>query len=160
MWQNLCFKVCTTYFKHDTATSHLLEAPLKATSDTAWPSSASQRGGGTFPTKRRKLPECHMTTQKVPQLSSSVLTLWCMIAACPTGYFWWAQAHTHTPVEAYSPDEGDHLLHNVPAEGDDHKQFLYDKERHRKSESVTEPWGHCWGSEQGSKCIIVWSVIP
>lgn len=47
--------------------------------------------------------------------------------------------HTHTPVEAYSPDEGDHLLHYVPAEGDDYKQFLYDKEAHRKSESVTEP---------------------
>ncbi len=47
--------------------------------------------------------------------------------------------HTNTPVEVYSPDEGDHLLHYVPAEGDDHKQFLYDKETQRQSESVTEP---------------------
>lgn len=36
------------------------------------------------------------------------------------------QTHTqaHTPVGVYSPNEGDHLLHYVPAEGDDHKQFL------------------------------------
>lgn len=46
---------------------------------------------------------------------------------------------THTHIEAYSPNERDYLLHYVSAEGDDHKQFLYDKETHRKSESVTEP---------------------
>lgn len=51
------------------------------------------------------------------------------------------QTHTYknTPVEAYSPSEGDHLLHYVSAEGDNHKQFLYEKETHGKSESVTEP---------------------
>lgn len=52
----------------------------------------------------------------------------------------YTSTHARTPAEGYSPDERDHLLHYVPAEGDDHKQFLYDKEEtHRKSESVTEP---------------------
>lgn len=52
----------------------------------------------------------------------------------------YTNTHALTPAEGYSPDERDHLLHYVPAEGDDHKQFLYDKEEtHRKSESVTEP---------------------
>lgn len=36
--------------------------------------------------------------------------------------------HRQALVKAYSPSDGDHLLHYVSAEGDDHKQFLYDKE--------------------------------
>ncbi len=86
-----------------------------------------------------------MTTQKVPWPSSFALTLShsstphrvLLVSthkhSTPTYTF------KHTPVGVYSPNEGDHLLHYVPAEGDDHKQFLYDKERQRKSKSVTEP---------------------
>lgn len=43
--------------------------------------------------------------------------------------------HTHTEIEAYSPDEGDHLLHHEPAEGDDHKQFLMTK-KHTERENL------------------------
>lgn len=49
-------------------------------------------------------------------------------------YFWW-DIRAPTPVEAYSPSEGDHLLHCVPAEGDDHEQFLYDKENTQRGKA-------------------------
>lgn len=61
--------------------------------------------------------------------------------------------HAHTRNKAYSPNERDHLLHNVLAEGDDHKQFLYDKEAHREGTSqLLSHKGRCWGVEQGAVC--------
>lgn len=63
----------------------------------------------------------------------------------------WTKAHR--PAEGYSPEKGHHLFYCGPAEGDDYKKFLCDKDTHRE-ESVTKAWGQC------SESITVWSVIP
>lgn len=80
-----------------------------------------------------------MTTQKGPSTVKFCINSFMCDSRTPhrvlLGEQTLAHKYTRTPVEAYSPDEGDHLLHYVPAEGDDHKQFLYDKETHRERAS-------------------------
>lgn len=64
----------------------------------------------------------------------------------------WAEL---TADEAYSPEEGDDLLHDVSAEGDDHKQLLNDKEAHTQRVS-SWPEVTAGGAAQDNLCVTVW----
>lgn len=44
-----------------------------------------------------------------------------------------ANMHKHTLAEAHSPGDGDHLLHYLSVEGDNHPQFLCDKEHNKNT---------------------------
>lgn len=54
-----------------------------------------------------------------------------------------ANMHKHTLAEAHSPGDGDHLLHYLSVEGDNHPQFLCDKEHNKNTINKGTLGGAC-----------------
>lgn len=107
-----------------------------------------------FTQKEHKLPECPMTNQKVPQTSSSALTLSCVMAAHPTGYFWW-DTHTRSSWGLLTQWGRPSVPLCACWRRRSQTVSVWQRNTQRKNESLTEPWGHCWEAIQGSVGIIV-----